>query len=198
MKAIEGKRGDRPDLVRTYVLLAKALAEPDETKRHRELGDLERNLRTRILAVREAREARAKEPRPERPVRSALIDPNDPLAPLLGGTIPADAKARTEAIEAAAEKVDLDDLASAALDHHVRAEGEQSVAPWLIGVVVPLYLAECVALGLRDVRIVHGKGTGTLRTTVHALLQRSSLVHSYRLGDEHAGSWGATVVTLRR
>lgn len=144
LKAIEGKRGDRPDLVRTYVLLAKALAEPDETKRHRDLGDLERNLRTRILAVREAREARAKEPRPERPVRSALIDPNDPLAPLLGGSIPADAKARTEAIEAAAEKVDLDDLASAALDHHVRAEGEQSVAPWLIGVVVRAY-AEGIA-----------------------------------------------------
>ncbi len=150
LAAIEGKRGDRPDLVRTYVLLAKALAEPDETKRHRELGDLERNLRARILAVREAREARAKEPRPERPeraerpVRTALIDPNDPLAPLLGGSIPTDAKARTEAIEAAAEKVDLDDLASAALDHHVRAEGEQSVAPWLIGVVVRAY-AEGIA-----------------------------------------------------
>ena len=49
---------------------------------------------------------------------------------------------------------------------------------------------------LRTVRIIHGKGTGTLRTTVHALLQRSPLVHSFRLGDETSGSWGATLVTL--
>ena len=35
-----------------------------------------------------------------------------------------------------------------------------------LGELIPAYLAECVALGLRDVRIVHGKGTGTLRTTV--------------------------------
>jgi len=67
-----------------------------------------------------------------------------------------------------------------------------------LGELIPAYLAECVALGLRDVRIVHGKGTGTLRTTVHALLQRSPHVQTYRLGDAHAGSWGATIVTLRR
>jgi dsDNA-specific endonuclease/ATPase MutS2 len=44
---------------------------------------------------------------------------------------------------------------------------------------------------------VHGKGTGTLRTTVHRLLQRSPLVASFRLGDETSGSWGATIVFLR-
>jgi DNA-nicking Smr family endonuclease len=33
---------------------------------------------------------------------------------------------------------------------------------------------------------------------VHALLQRSPHVQTYCLGDAHAGSWGATVVTLRR
>ncbi len=67
-----------------------------------------------------------------------------------------------------------------------------------LGELIPAYLAECAARGLCDVRIVHGKGTGTLRTTVHALLQRSPHVQTYRLGDEHSGSWGATVVTLRR
>lgn len=66
-----------------------------------------------------------------------------------------------------------------------------------LGELIPAYLAECAARGIREVRIVHGKGTGTLRTTVHALLQRSPLVASFRLGDEHTGSWGATVVTLR-
>jgi dsDNA-specific endonuclease/ATPase MutS2 len=48
------------------------------------------------------------------------------------------------------------------------------------------------------VRVIHGKGTGTLRATVHALLQRSPLVASFRSGDEHSGSWGATIVTLKR
>ena len=67
-----------------------------------------------------------------------------------------------------------------------------------LGELIPAYLAECAARGLLEVRIVHGKGTGTLRTTVHALLQRSPLVASYRMGDETSGSWGATIVTLRR
>lgn len=66
-----------------------------------------------------------------------------------------------------------------------------------LGELIPAYLGECAAAGIRTVRIVHGKGTGTLRTTVHALLQRSPLVQSYRLGDEHSGAWGATLVTLR-
>ena len=66
-----------------------------------------------------------------------------------------------------------------------------------LGDLLPAYLAECHARGLRTVRIVHGKGTGTLRETVHAHLRRSPLVGSFRLGDEHTGGWGATLVTLR-
>ncbi|MCX6955621.1 MAG: Smr/MutS family protein, partial [Verrucomicrobia bacterium] len=50
-----------------------------------------------------------------------------------------------------------------------------------LGELIPAYLAECAVKGIGEVRIVHGKGTGTLRTTVHALLQRSDLVHAYRL-----------------
>jgi len=64
--------------------------------------------------------------------------------------------------------------------------------------LLPAWLAECHARGLRSVRIVHGKGTGTLRARVHAFLPRSPLVMGFRLGDEHTGSWGATLVTLRK
>jgi DNA-nicking Smr family endonuclease len=67
-----------------------------------------------------------------------------------------------------------------------------------LGELIPAYLAECATRGLREVRIIHGKGTGTLRTTVHALLQRSPLVASFRSGNETSGSWGATLVTLRQ
>lgn len=66
-----------------------------------------------------------------------------------------------------------------------------------VGELIPAYLSECAARGLHDIRIVHGKGTGTLRTTVHALLRRLPLVESFRLGDEITGSWGATLVKLR-
>lgn len=67
-----------------------------------------------------------------------------------------------------------------------------------IGELVPAYLAECASRGIFEARIVHGKGTGTLRTTVHQLLQRLPNVQSFRLGDETTGSWGATLVTLKR
>lgn len=69
--------------------------------------------------------------------------------------------------------------------------------PQDLGELIPAYLAACAERGLREIRIVHGKGTGTLRTTVHVLLQRSPLVLSYRLGDERTGGWGATLVQLR-
>ncbi len=64
--------------------------------------------------------------------------------------------------------------------------------------LLPAWLAECRAHGLRSVRIVHGKGTGTLRTRVHAFLQRSPLVAEFHFGNERTGSWGATVVTLHQ
>jgi len=65
-----------------------------------------------------------------------------------------------------------------------------------LGELIPAYLEACAARGLRTVRVIHGKGTGTLRTTVHALLRRSPRVAAFRLGDEHSGGWGATLVTL--
>ena len=66
-----------------------------------------------------------------------------------------------------------------------------------LGELIPAYLAECVAQGRYDVRIIHGKGDGTLRESTRALLERSPLVASFRAGDTLSGSWGATVVTLR-
>ena len=67
-----------------------------------------------------------------------------------------------------------------------------------LGELIPAYLEECRAHGLSDVRIIHGKGDGTLRETTRALLERSPLVESFRPGDTLSGSWGATIVTLRK
>ena len=64
--------------------------------------------------------------------------------------------------------------------------------------LVPDYLEACREKGIFQVRIVHGKGMGALRRTVHAILQGRSDVASYRLGGTGAGSWGATLVVLKR
>ena len=69
--------------------------------------------------------------------------------------------------------------------------------PREVGDLVPDYLAACRERGILDVRIVHGKGTGALRETVHAILGRSPEVVEYGLAGGDAGTWGATLVTLR-
>ena len=65
-----------------------------------------------------------------------------------------------------------------------------------VGILVPEYLATCRERGILEVRIIHGKGDGTLRRTVHALLGRDPGVLRYALAPPEAGSWGATIVTL--
>ena len=73
-----------------------------------------------------------------------------------------------------------------------------SFSPKDIRYLVPDYLEECHRSGIFQVRIVHGKGIGNLRRTVHAILDRLPQVAAYRLADEGAGGWGATLVDLRR
>lgn len=64
--------------------------------------------------------------------------------------------------------------------------------------LVRAYIDECLARGVFELRIVHGKGIGALRRTVQAILARHPAVLHHRLGGHGEGSWGATVVTLRR
>ena len=59
------------------------------------------------------------------------------------------------------------------------------------------YLEVCLERGILDVRIIHGKGIGALRRTVHAVLDRHPSVASYALAGEDGGGWGATLVTLK-
>ena len=63
--------------------------------------------------------------------------------------------------------------------------------------LVQEYLDECVRRGIAEVRIIHGKGKGTLRRTVHAVLERRVDVIEWRLAPFDRGGWGATLVTLR-
>jgi 4-alpha-glucanotransferase len=68
--------------------------------------------------------------------------------------------------------------------------------PREIGTLIPDYLTECRKRGLREVRIVHGKGRGELRRGVEAVLARTPGVARWRSGYAEEGAWGATIVTL--
>ena len=58
------------------------------------------------------------------------------------------------------------------------------------------YLEACRERGILHVRIVHGKGTGQLRATVHAVLRRLPGVEWFRPAGPEAGTYGATEVGL--
>ncbi len=59
------------------------------------------------------------------------------------------------------------------------------------------YLDSAVLANLKEVRIVHGMGTGKLRAAVHALLKKHPHVESFRLGKYGEGETGVTVATLK-
>ncbi|WP_263452004.1 Smr/MutS family protein [Hyalangium gracile] len=63
--------------------------------------------------------------------------------------------------------------------------------------LVTEYLWACRQKGILDVRIIHGKGTGALRRTVHSLLPKLPEVESFQSASEGDGGWGATWVRLK-
>jgi DNA-nicking Smr family endonuclease len=69
--------------------------------------------------------------------------------------------------------------------------------PREVKTLVTDYIAECRKANIFEIRIIHGKGTGALRRTVHAALEKTPGVLSFRLANESAGSWGATLANLK-
>jgi len=63
--------------------------------------------------------------------------------------------------------------------------------------LLPEYIEACRENGIYELRIIHGKGTGTLREIVHSILKKHSAVINFR-HEEGSGGWGATVVDLKR
>jgi DNA-nicking Smr family endonuclease len=70
-------------------------------------------------------------------------------------------------------------------------------APRDIPDVVRAYLEAAAERGLREVRVIHGKGKGVQRARVQQILAASPLVIDFREGPPERGGWGATLVRLR-
>jgi len=69
--------------------------------------------------------------------------------------------------------------------------------PREIKALVPAYLAACQERGILQVRIIHGKGIGSLRRTVHASLSKHPEVVSFTLDHPEYGGCGVTLVFLK-
>jgi len=69
--------------------------------------------------------------------------------------------------------------------------------PAELGDLVPAYLDECRARGILEVRVIHGKGIGNVRRSVHAILSRLAGVESFSEASALFGGAGATMVKLK-
>ena len=72
-----------------------------------------------------------------------------------------------------------------------------TVSPRDVAVAVEEYLIEAHKMGLKALRIIHGRGIGVQREVVRKILSRSELVENFGDAPAEAGGWGATLVTLR-
>ena len=80
---------------------------------------------------------------------------------------------------------------------HIPIEGELDLHPFQprdIPSVVEEYIIEAHAAGLREVRIVHGRGIGVQRGIVQNVLERHPLVE--RFADDPGSHLGATIARL--
>ncbi len=72
-----------------------------------------------------------------------------------------------------------------------------SFRPPEVADVVREYLDAAYEKGLRELRIIHGKGIGVQRQTVRTLLGRDPRVESFGDLPAEAGGWGATWVRMK-
>ena len=59
------------------------------------------------------------------------------------------------------------------------------------------FIDNCVLSNINQISIIHGKGTGVLRTAVQAHLKRHRSIKTYRLGTYGEGESGVTIAELK-
>lgn len=83
------------------------------------------------------------------------------------------------------------------MSHRVPIDGTldlHSFVPREVASVVEAYLEAAAEAGLAEVRLIHGRGIGVQRATVHRVLARSSAVRSFH--DAPESHLGATIAVL--
>ena len=77
------------------------------------------------------------------------------------------------------------------LDLHTFAPGD-------LKALMQDYIDACLEANIRHLRIIHGKGTGIMRSRVRSLLKKDPRVEAFEDAPTEAGGWGATLVSLER
>ncbi|MDR2546833.1 MAG: endonuclease MutS2 [Lachnospiraceae bacterium] len=90
-------------------------------------------------------------------------------------------------------KIDLASAGDISYELHLRGQTVDEAIAELDKYLDSAYLSQ-----MPSARIVHGKGTGTLRQAVHRHLRRLNYVRSFRLGEYGEGDTGVTVVEFKR
>jgi len=88
--------------------------------------------------------------------------------------------------------LDVDVSESPATELHLRGATTDEVRD-----AIELHVSRALMQGILSIRIVHGKGTGALRTETHAVLRTMPSVKSFRLGRWGEGDTGVTIVELK-
>jgi DNA mismatch repair protein MutS2 len=102
-------------------------------------------------------------------------------------------KPREEAISSVAEGVSLEKVRNISPELKLIAQRAEPAVDNL-----DKYLDGAMAAGLRQVRIIHGRGTGALKKAVWDYLRGHPGVESFRLGEDNEGGSGATIVELKQ
>ncbi len=88
--------------------------------------------------------------------------------------------------------VDIEASESPVTELHLRGSTTDEVRD-----AIERCISRALVQGISSIRIIHGKGTGALRTETHAVLREMPLVKSFRLGRWGEGDTGVTIVELK-
>jgi DNA mismatch repair protein MutS2 len=97
-----------------------------------------------------------------------------------------------ERIKIGSSKITMSKSASISTEIDVRGKSSQEAIE-----IVDKYLDDAYLAKVPIVTIIHGKGTGTLRSSIHSFLRNIKYVKSYRLGNFGEGETGVTIVEFK-
>ena len=101
---------------------------------------------------------------------------------------------RTLTLKAGAMTVSARENGSSAFHPEVDLRGMESIEAVA---TAEQFIDGAVMAKVSPIRIIHGKGTGALRTAIHQMLRRNKAVKSFRLGVFGEGETGVTIVELK-